>query len=578
MKRMKRFLFVMLALILLTALASCGAQPEVVTEVIKETVVVEVEKAVEKIVTEVVEIEKTVETVVEKEVVVTATPAPGEVKLGGTLTYVINQEGSTLDPGQSKYAVELMIEFQIYDNLLWLDSGINLQPGLATSWTHNDDYTVFDLELRDDVTFHDGTPFNADAVVSWYERILDPEFPIGGIVNYVGQIESIEKTGDYAVRFTLKNSYIMFLQDMARGYSGIGSPQATVELGEEFGTNPVGTGPFIFVDWLPGSHVTLRKNPDYNWGSPMFLHSGPAYLDEIVFRFIQEDATRTAALESGDADVIARVPYADASRLAETPGLDIISNFIPGVPQHNAINVSISPTNDPLVRQAINYATDKQGIADVVYFGLTVPAYGPVTQWDKDAYEPAVKNLYTYDPEKAMALLDEAGWVDSNGDGIREKDGETLYVVIGQNEGWNEWVEYLQANLIAVGFDAEISTLSGAANNERGTSCRDALPCNGGVSVDPLSLKGFFGTQASSNWACLDDPVLDQLIVDAEQALDIGERNELIKQIQMHIMENAYEVPIVELAFYTGLKDQVKGIAFDATSFYPWLYETYILP
>jgi ABC-type transport system substrate-binding protein len=104
------------------------------------------------------------------------------------------------------------------------------------------------------------------------------------------------------------------------------------------------------------------------------------------------------------------------------------------------------------------------------------------------------------------------------------------------------------------------------------------LPCNGGVSVDPLSLKGFFGTQASSNWACLDDPVLDQLIADAEQAGDMDSRNELIKQIQVHLMENAYEVPIVELAFYTGLKDRVKGIRFDATSFYPWLYEAYILP
>ena len=340
----------------------------------------------------------------------------------------------------------------------------------------------------------------------------------------------------------------------------------------------MGTGPFIFEEWLPGSHVKVRKNPDYNWASPMFIHDGPAYLDEIVFQYIQEDATRTAALESGDADVIARVPYADAGRLEETDGLGIISNFIPGVPQHNAINVSISPTDELAVRQAINYATDKQGIADVVYFGLTVPAYGPVTKWDKEAYNPEVERLYNYDPEKAMELLEGAGWVDEDGDGIREKDGETLKVIIGQNEGWNEWVEFLQANLIAVGFDAEISTLSGAANNERGDSCTEQMPCNGGVSIDPLDLKTFFGTQASSNWACLDDAELDQLILDAQSTLDMDERNELIKQIQMHLMENAYEVPIVELAFYTGIKDSVKGITFDATAFYPWLYEAYILP
>ncbi len=566
MKNAKKLLFLLVVLTMMTALAACGGTPEVVTEVevVKETVVVE--KEVVK------EVEK------EVEVVITSTPDAAAQSLGGTLTYVINQEGSTLDPGQSKYAVEFMTMFQIYDNLIWLDSGMNLQPGLAKSWTNNEDYTVFDMELRDDVTFHDGEPFNADAVVSWFERIMDPDFPIGSIVRYVDQIESVEKTGDYSVRFSLKNSNIMWLQAVARYASGIGSPKATAELGEEFGTNPVGTGPYIFEEWLPGSHVKVVKNPDYNWAAPMFVHNGPAYLDEIVFQYIQEDATRTAALESGDADVIARVPYADAGRLEETDGLGIISNFIPGVPQHNAINVSISPTNDLAVRQAINYATDKQGIADVVYFGLTVPAYGPVTKWDEAAYNPEVERLYNYDPEKAMELLEGAGWVDGDGDGIREKDGETLKVVIGQNEGWNEWVEFLQANLIAVGFDAEISTLSGAANNERGNSCTEAMPCNGGVSVDPMGLKGFFGTQASSNWACLDDPVLDQLIADAESTLDLDERNELIKQIQMQIMENAYEVPIVELAFYTGIKDTVKGIQFDATSFYPWLYEAYILP
>ena len=150
-------------------------------------------------------------------------------------------------------------------------------------------------------------------------------------------------------------------------------------------------------------------------------------------------------------------------------------------------------------------------------------------------------------------------------------------VVIGQNEGWNEWVEFLQANLNEVGFQAEISTLSGAANNERGASCKEAMPSNGGVSFDPLNLKGFFGTQASSNWACLDDAELDQMIEDAQAALDMDERNELIKQIQVHLMENAYEVPIVELAFYTAMKESVNGIRFDAMSFYPWMYEAYVL-
>lgn len=559
----RRFLFFAVALMLVTALVSCATPtPEIVKEVVKETVVVEKEVTKE----------------VEKQVVVTATPAPGEVKLGGTLTYVLNQRASNLDPGSSFYAVDLMVQYQVYDQLLWIDSDLNLQPGLAKSWTNNDDYTVFDFELRDDVKFHDGEPFNADAVIAWFDRILDPDYPIGGIVQWMGQIDKIEKTGEYSVRFTLTESNIMWLQAVAGRFSGIGSPKAAAELGDEFSSHPVGTGPFVFEEWLTGSHITLKKNPDYTWGSPMFGHSGPAYLDEVVFKFIEENATRTAALESGEADVVANVPYADAGILKEEPGIDILSIFILGTPQFNAINVSKPPTDDIRVRKAVLYAADKQGIVDIVYFGLTVPSYGPVTQWDKGAFNPELKNMYPYDPEKAKALLEEAGWVDTDGDGIREKDGEKLELTMSRNEGWIEWLEYLQANLRDVGIDSKIDSMAGAAYTDYAKNCTAHLPGMGGVSIDPLDLKTFFGGQATINWPCVDDPVLDQLIADAEATTDLDERNEIIKQIQMHMMENAYELPTVELAFHTGIRDNVKGVRFNASGFYPWLYDAYILP
>lgn len=496
--------------------------------------------------------------------------APAKPKTGGSLTYVLNQEIATLDPGQMRFAVENMVGHQIYDNLFWLDKDKNLQPGLAKSWKANPNYTVLDVELRNDVKYHDGSPFNAEAVVAWFNRILDPNYKIGGSVYYLGKVSKVEKTGDYSVRFTLKAPSLSFMKDMAQRYSGIGSPKAAAASGDKFGVQPVGTGPFIFKEYLPGSHVKLVRNPDYKWGPAFLKHEGPAYLDEITFRFISEDASRAAAIESGNVQVISRTPYADAGRLSKNPKFKVISNYIAGMPQMNHLNVTVEPTNDLKVRQAINYAVDKAGIVKTVYFGLTVPAYGPVNQWDP-AFEPKVKGMYSYNPEKAKQLLTEAGWVDKGGDGIREKDNKKLAGTIVQNQGWNEWVEFLQANLKAIGFSAKIVTLTSAAYTQRGNSCTEALPSNGAVNYDPLSM--YFNAKGTNNWSCLQDPKLQALFDEASAALDQAKRDQVIKQMQGYIMENAYEVPIVELAFFTTMQQNVQGIVYDATGFYPWLLD-----
>jgi peptide/nickel transport system substrate-binding protein len=493
------------------------------------------------------------------------------IKAGGSLTYVLNQPITTLDPGMIRVVAENLIAQQIYDQLLWLDQDQKLQAGLATTWKINQDYTVYDLELRKDVKFHDGTPFNAEAVVAWFNRVLNPNYKIGAAVTYFGQISKVEKTGDYAVRITLKQPSLSFLKDMAQRMSGIGSPTAAAKAGDQFGVQPVGTGPFIFKEYLPGSHVKLVKNPDYKWGPAHINHTGAAYLDDITFRIIPEDAARTAAIESGNAQIIARTAYVDAGRLGKNPKYKVLSNAVSGVPQMNHLNVSIEPTNDLKVRQAILYATDTTGIVKTVYFGLTMPAFGPVNQWNP-AFEPKMKTMYPYNPDKAKQLLTDAGWK-PGADGIREKDGKKLTVVIGQNQGFNEWVEFLQANLKAVGFDAKISTLAGAANNDRGASCKEAMPSNGGVNYDALGLTNFFSTRGALNWSCLKDAKLEAMMDEASTALDQAKRDQRIKDIQVYIMENAYMLPIVEFSVYTTMQSNVQGIVFDATGFYPWLLD-----
>jgi len=576
MKAPKKSLFVALTLILLATLISCSTpMPQVVKETVKETVVVK------ETVKETVIVEGTPK-VIEK--VVTATPLPGEqAKYGGKLVYAINAEGDTLDPAAMVWGVEGIVAQQIYEPLVFYSEDFELVPWLAEKWEMSDDYKEWTFYLREGIKFHDGTPFNAQAVADVYKRYLEPGVATGGVLQYFGpgKFEGAEVVDEYTVKLVFKepqpNLLLNFYAPMT---SAMPSPTAAEKWGEEFGQHPVGTGPFIFKEWVRGDHITLVRNPDYSWApQELFDHQGPAYLEEIEIRFITEPQTRLVALETGEADLIDRMPFQDVNRLEEDPRFQVLSNWMPGMAgQMGFLNCTKAPTDELLVRQAVNYAANQDQMNELAYFNTMLPSYGPYTA-NLPEFNPKMQSLFPFDPEKAKALLEEAGWVDTDGDGIREKDGEQLSISIANQQGWSEWVEVLQANLQVVGFDATLEEVTGSAYAEGMARGEWNVSAMGAIFVDVGRLYTWFH---SSNFSkgmagagnCQNDH-LDELLEKLQGTPPSDERTQMAYEIQEIIMDEAMMVPAVSYFFHTGLESNVKGHKSDATTWYHLFYDVY---
>ena len=218
-----------------------------------------------------------------------------------------------------------------------------------------------------------------------------------------------------------------------------------------------------------------------------------------------------------------------------------------------------------------------QSIIDVVYFGLTEPAYGPLSRVFPE-YDASLEELYAYDPEKAEALLDEAGWTDTNGDGIREKDGQTLSVTLVENKSWNDWVYMMQALLQDVGFDAEVLTTQGPSNTAAISSGEHAVPAMGDVFASATEMtrdwhSDGYGTFPSGHF--WDDPALDAMLEAAETEIDLEQRMARYSDIQHYIMDNALMVPIFELYFYAAHSNDLQNFVVDATGFYKYFAGAY---
>jgi peptide/nickel transport system substrate-binding protein len=560
----ERILGCLIALVLISSmvLAACGPtpEPEVVTEVvketIKETVIVEgTPELVEKEVTKIVEVEK------EVEVVVTATPEPEPVKL----VVAIPSEPTSLDPQGRPTARDWWVMDQVFDYLIRLDAETaELVPQLATSWEISEDGLTYTFELRDDVTYHDGTPFNAESVCANVERILDPETESAWAAADLANFESCEVLGEYEVALHLSEVMPDLLQSLASRVFMV-STTAAEELGPLFIMKPVGSGPFMVEEWIPRKHILLKKNPDYNWG-PSFNAPGPSQIDVLEIRAIPEAETRVAALLTGEVDMIAYVGAQFVADLKEQ-GYTVDSRGMPGIPSFVGLNVQKFPTDELAVRQALEYAVDRVAFADVLYFGIPSPAYAAASSQDPNYDQSKECEFYSYDPEKAMELLEEAGWVVGD-DGIREKDGQRLVVdfKIPDTSHWMEPAELLQAQYREVGIDFSVTEMARGAwydNLRPGTLNAYIWSWSGFVSAGIWQShfhSDYIGTY--SNFVRFDNPEMDQITERLVVATDPEEAEELRKEMMCMAMEQALWVPIIETRNTTAMQPNVKGVVY----------------
>jgi peptide/nickel transport system substrate-binding protein len=288
----------------------------------------------------------------------------------------LSWEPRSFDPHVSSSYEAPTLNRLVFDTLVRQTLDGEYWPSLATDWEVSDDGLIWTFHLRDDVTFHNGTPFTADAVKYSFDRIVDPATASEASITMIGPYESTEVVDDHTVKVHLSEPFGPFLDGTSQAELSIVEPATAEEWGEEFVDHMVGTGPFMFKEWVRQSHLTVVKNPDYNWGPAFFENQGPPYLDEITFKFLLEPMVRVGALETGEVGLINDVPGTDYERLDADPGYAVLQSMFPGVPLVIGMNVTRPPLDDVKVRQAIEYGIDKQAIVDTLFEGLFPLAFG----------------------------------------------------------------------------------------------------------------------------------------------------------------------------------------------------------
>jgi len=490
------------------------------------------------------------------------------------LTYGLTLAPSGIDPHVNRSS-ELGIPLtSVYDTLVYLNPETgDFVPGLAERWEIAADGTTYTFYLRRGVTFHDGTPFNAEAVRFNLERVTDPDLASQKARFMLGPYEQTEIVDSHTVRIHLSEPFAPLLDSLSQVYLGIASPTAVERWGSEYQLHQVGTGPFIFAEYVPRDHLTLRRNPDYAWGPPVYRHA-TAQVEEIVFRFFTDPATRSPALETGEADVMGEIPPFDAERLEARDGFRIQPVPIPGVALMCFLNTTRPPLDDPTVRQALLYAADREAIVETVFKSTSPVAHGPLSRVTF-GYTPSVEDFYPHDPAQAAALLDEAGWVDTDGDGVRDKDGADLTLDL-HLMSWGYMPQVGQL-LAAQWAELGIATESHVVGFPEAMEIVDAgnhhvIPFNLSGS-DPDLLRTFFHSQGSSNWSLVDDPQLDRWLDEAARTFDRAERETLYAQVQRRVMDHALVLPLRDYVNLNGVSDRVEGLRFDAQGWFPWLID-----
>jgi peptide/nickel transport system substrate-binding protein len=377
-------------------------------------------------------------------------------KTGGTLTIVRPTDPVSLDSNLETTGPGAWVYYNITEPLIVLDQQGKLTPRLALSWQVTAP-TKIRFKLRPNVKFHDGTPFNAAAVKFTIDRAFN-EKPGARWASLAGPFAGAEVVDDLTVDILTKEPYGPALRSLAMAYVGIVSPTAVKKAGNDnYGRSPVGTGPFKFVDWKTNTSITIERNADY-WGDK-------ARLDRVVFKVVPEEGARMIALHTGEADMVLIPSPAELPNL-KREGKFNVYEVVGGRVIYIGFNLAKPIVNDPLVRQAMFYAVDVNGILENIYEGAAARAKSYLAPSVFGYKDMGFEKLYPYDKAKAKALFARAGWTPGP-DGILQKGGQKMTLSWLASRGRYlkdaEMAEAAQAQLKEVGVDARLQFLEWGA-------------------------------------------------------------------------------------------------------------------
>jgi peptide/nickel transport system substrate-binding protein len=528
----KRKIWIILGatVILAMILGSCATPaPEQIVEIVKETVV---------------SVETVVETIIETVEVPVEVPVEAPEMPQGTLRVAVATYPNTLDGPLAAEQNARNTSRPLYDSLIWVNDDGELQPALAESWEISEDGLEYIFYLREGVTFHNGEPFNADSVVFTWNRYINPDLAWN---ERWRMADNVEKVDDLTVKITTTEPKPLLLRTIATHWA-IVPPGYFEEVGEiEFGNKPVGTGPFMFVEAVTGDQITYKANPNY-W------KEGYPKVETLIFRPIPESATRVAAIQTGEVDIVGRLSAEEAQSLLGAAGVQVIRYPVSRVYYIAFNNMTTGvgqPTEDPLVRQAMNYAVDVQAIVDALFNGYFKPSTGFVATGELGygAVEP-----FGYDPEKAIELLTEAGY--PNG---FEMD---FACPAGAYANFEEVCEAIQAYLAEVGIQTNLEIMESGYYWD--LEAAKELPPLFGDSWSEMSGEAYnrmtgalLGPDASySSW---EDEVIISTLHEIGTTVDIDARKALYEELQQYMVENPPFIYLYEPVAFEAIRDHVQN-------------------
>lgn len=497
---------------------------------------------------------------------------------GGTLTYASGDaEPTCLDPHVGGNYPQALLATQYIEELVGLEDG-EPTPELATKWTTSDDGKTLTFTLRDDVSFTDGTPFDAAAVVANIEHVQDPA--TASSTGYLA-LQSITKataTDDHTVTLTLSRPDSALLESFSQPWVGMESPKALERKQATNCESPVGTGPFEVTGWKHGDRVTLTKNSDY-WGKTKPRLSG------ITWRFLPDSTSRYAALQSGQVDVIDNAQPDQLKAASAKGAIRDLDAPRPGASNRLELNSGHGVFRDEAVRQAFIAGAEIDPGLQSLFLGTAKRSYSVLSSAEPLAYSE--KSRFDHSPSKAEQLLDDAGWKVGS-DGIREKDGQQLTVTfpVSTNQSVpaeRSLFQQIQASEKAVGFKVVLDELdlsswyAALAANEYDVVSAPYTKVGPDVlrilydsaSIEPAP-SGYF-----ANLAQLDDPAVDRLLEQAARTSDADERADLYEQAQKAILASDTVLPLYDQQNHFLVRSAVHGIRTTSVST-PWFGTAWI--
>ncbi|WP_425409794.1 ABC transporter substrate-binding protein [Hyphococcus sp.] len=497
---------------------------------------------------------------------------------GTSLVLSGTKPGVRLDPHMDAQWEVIYVLSAVYDTLVETDENGETQPRLASAWRVSADGLSYTFDLRNDISFHDGAPFNAAAVKFNFDRIrkLGPQSLKAR--SLLPDFETVEIVSPFRIRFVLTQPDSSFLYSLSLPYLGMVSPQAAERWGDQYHHHQAGTGAFAFAEYNVGEFYRLQRNRDNQWQDETGKAVEKAIVEEVVWRFLPEPSTRSPALASGDIDIAFDLDPVDAEALESSENVFISRAYLSGQPAFWFINAERPPTDDIRVRQAILYGADMDAAVKAITRGYNPRAFGPLSAVTP-GYSQELQSMYNHDPAKARALLEAAGWVDEDGDGVREKEGRRLTIEMSMVT-WGKsrmFSELLYSQLRSIGIDLKLEMMDFSVQMEAGRRSEKNMLFMGGSGHSAAdSLRGYFHSDnvpSGFAWSKFADPEIDAYLNEAVLVTDRAVRDDLYGKAQMRIMEQALILPIYDYVLLVGVNNRVEGLKWGIAGLAPNLDE-----